>query len=212
MAAIKLQAELRTGAGKNRANKIRREGFIPAVVYGKEEKTEHIKVDQKEFNKVYWTAGITTMIDLELDGKVLPVLIKEVQIHPFKNQFLHADFQKIKMDETIRLTIPITIVGKDNIRQKEGVLVQQLDEIEIECLPKYIPQSTEVDVSDIDFNKPVLVSDLNIFGDENITIFREADDVIATLVETAGAEAEEEEDVEEVDASDVPVVGKEEEE
>ncbi|GFN35710.1 50S ribosomal protein L25 [Tepidimicrobium xylanilyticum] len=212
MAAIKLQAELRTGAGKNRANKIRREGFIPAVVYGKEEKTEHIKVDQKEFNKVYRTAGITTMIDLELDGKVLPVLIKEVQIHPFKNQFLHADFQKIKMDETIRLTIPITIVGKDNIRQKEGVLVQQLDEIEIECLPKYIPQSTEVDVSDIDFNKPVLVSDLNIFGDENITIFREADDVIATLVETAGAEAEEEEDVEEVDASDVPVVGKEEEE
>ena len=98
------------------------------------------------------------MIDLELDGDVSPVLIKEVQTHPFKNQFLHVDFQKLKMDEKIKLTVPITLIGRENIQQTDGVLVQQLDEIEIECFPKDIPESVEVDVSNIDFNKPVLIS------------------------------------------------------
>ncbi|NLW40486.1 MAG: 50S ribosomal protein L25 [Tissierellia bacterium] len=211
MAAIKIQAERRTGVGKNKVDKLRQEGLIPGVVYGKNEDTEHIQVSGKDFTRVYNIAGTTTMIDLELDGDVSPVLIKEVQTHPFKNQFLHVDFQKLKMDEKIKLTVPITLIGRENIQQTDGVLVQQLDEIEIECFPKDIPESVEVDVSNIDFNKPVLISDLEIFTNEDITIFREADDVIASLVEAAAPAVDEEEDAEaDVDAADVPVVGDEE--
>lgn len=211
MAAIKIQAERRTGVGKNKVDKLRQEGLIPGVVYGKNEDTEHIQVSGKDFTRVYNIAGTTTMIDLELNGDVSPVLIKEVQTHPFKNQFLHVDFQKLKMDEKIKLTVPITLIGRENIQQTDGVLVQQLDEIEIECFPKDIPESVEVDVSNIDFNKPVLISDLEIFTNEDITIFREADDVIASLVEAAAPAVDEEEDAEaDVDAADVPVGGDEE--
>ena len=207
MAAIKIQAERRTGVGKNKVDKLRQEGLIPGVVYGKNEDTEHIQVSGKDFTRVYNIAGTTTMIDLELNGDVSPVLIKEVQTHPFKNQFLHVDFQKLKMDEKIKLTVPITLIGRENIQQTDGVLVQQLDEIEIECFPKDIPESVEVDVSNIDFNKPVLISDLEIFTNEDITIFREADDVIASLVEAAAPAVDEEEEAE---AADEPIAGDEE--
>lgn len=209
MAAIKIQVEKRTGLGKNKVDKIREKDFIPGVLYGKGEETEHVKVDKRIFEKVYKSAGTSTLIDLELEGNVVPVLIKEVQRHPFKNQYLHVDFQKLNMNETVKLTIPITLIGRDSIKLQPSILMQQLDEIEIECLPKDIPQSIEVEVSDITFDAPILVSDLEIFNNENITLFREADDVIANLV----APAEEiEEDEETAEADEVPVVGKEESE
>ena len=209
MAAIKIQVEKRTGLGKNKVDKIREEDFIPGVLYGKGEETEHVKVDKRIFEKVYKSAGTSTLIDLDLEGNVVPVLIKEVQRHPFKNQYLHVDFQKLNMNETVKLTIPITLIGRDSIKLQPSILMQQLDEIEIECLPKDIPQSIEVEVSDITFDAPILVSDLEIFNNENITLFREADDVIANLVAPA---EETEEDEEEVEADEVPVVGKEESE
>lgn len=214
MAAIKIQVERRTGLGKNKVDKLRQGDFVPGVVYGKGEETEHIQVDRRSFDKVYRSAGMSTLIDLELDGNIAPVLIKEVQVHPFKKQYLHVDFQKLNMDETVKLTIPIILVGRENIEDKEAILIQQLDEIEIECLPMDIPQSIEVDVSHIDFNTPVFVSDLDIFANEDIVIFREADDVIASLIEpTSEEELEElEEDIEEIDADEVPVIGEEESE
>ncbi len=209
MAAIKIQVEKRAGLGKNKVDKIREENFVPGVIYGKDEETEHIKVERRMFEKVYKSAGTSTLIDLELEGKTAPVLIKEVQMHPFKNQYLHVDFQKLNMNETVKLTIPITLIGRDNIKLQPSILMQQLDEIEIECLPKDIPQSIEVEVSDITFDTPIFVSDLEIFNNENITILREADDVIASLAAPT-EEAEEEEET--VEADDVPVVGEESEE
>ena len=213
MAAIKIQVEGRTGIGKNKVDKIRQEDNIPGVLYGKGEETKHIQVDRRMFEKVYKNAGMSTLIDLELDGNVSPVLIKEVQSHPFKNQFLHVDFQQLNMDEKVKLTIPITLLGRDNIAIQPSILIQQLDELEIECLPADIPQSIEVDVSNIDFTTPVFISDLDIFSNEDITIFREADDVIASLIEPTMEEDLEEiedaEDGEEVEADEVPVIGEE---
>jgi len=217
MAAIKLQVENRTAIGKNKVDKVRQNDLVPGVLYGKGEETQHIQVDKRVFEKVYKTAGMSTLIDLELNGKTTPVLIKEVQKHPFKNQYLHIDFQALDMDEKVKLTIPIILNGRENIKIQPSILIQQLDEIEIECLPADIPQTIEVDVSNIDFNTPVFISDLDIFGDENITILREADDVIASLIEpTMEEELEEieaaEEEGLEIEADEVPVIGEEDEE
>ena len=216
MAAIKIRVENRTGLGKNRVDKIRQKDLVPGVLYGKGEETKHIQVNRREFEKVYRVAGMSTLIDLELDGNVSPVLIKEVQTHPFKNQFLHVDFQQLNMDEKVKLTIPITLLGRDDIAIQPSILIQQLDDLEIECLPGDIPQSIEVDVSNIDFNTPVFVSDLDIFSNEDITIFREADDVIASLIEPTMEEELEEiesagEEGLEVEADEVPVIGEDEE-
>jgi large subunit ribosomal protein L25 len=210
MAAIKIQVEKRTGLGKNKVDKIRKESFVPGVLYGKDEETKHIQVDRRNFEKVYKSAGMSTLIDLELEGNVAPVLIKEVQKHPFKNEYLHVDFQQLNMNETVKLTIPIVLNGREHIAIQPSILVQQLDEIEIECLPNDIPQTIEVDVSNIDFNTPIFVSDLEIFKNEDITVLREADDVIASLIQPT--EEVEEETEEEVEADEVPVVGEEESE
>lgn len=211
MAAIKIQVEKRTGLGKNKVDKIRDKDMVPGVLYGKGEDTKHVQVDRRMFEKVYRSAGMSTLIDLELDGEVAPVLIKEVQMHPFKNEYLHVDFQQLNMDETVKLTLPITLVGRENIQHQPSVLVQQLDEIEIECLPKDIPEDIVVDVSNIDFTTPIFVSDLEIFKNEDIVIFREADDVIASLIEPTEEVIEEEEE-EVLEADEVPVIGEEDEE
>lgn len=211
MAAIKIQVEKRTGLGKNKVDKIRDKDMVPGVLYGKGEDTKHVQVDRRMFEKVYKSAGMSTLIDLELDGEVAPVLIKEVQMHPFKNEYLHVDFQQLNMDETVKLTLPITLVGRENIQHQPSVLVQQLDEIEIECLPKDIPEDIVVDVSNIDFTTPIFVSDLEIFKNEDIVIFREADDVIASLIEPTEEVIEEEEE-EVLEADEVPVIGEEDEE
>ncbi len=217
MAAIKLQVEKRTELGKNKVDKIRQAELIPGVLYSKGEETKHIQVDRRNFDKVYKSAGMSTLIDLELEGTVEPVLIKEVQTHPFRNIYLHVDFQKLDMTEKVRLTIPVSLHGRENIENKDLILVQQLDEIEIECLPGDIPQSIDVDVSGMDLNTPVFISDLEIFENEDITIFREADDVIASLIEpTTEEELEELDELDETDelseADEVPVIGEEDDE
>ncbi len=211
MAAVKLELKTRTELGKNKVNKLRKADMVPGVIYSKGEETRSIKVDRGDLQRVYKIAGTSSIIDLELEGETIPAIIKELQLDPVKDEYVHVDFQKIKMDEVVKLTIPVVLEGKDNIRLQPSVLMQQLDEIEIECLPKYIPEAAVADVSNIDFNTPIYVSDLDIFKNENITIFKEPDELVATLMAPAKTE-EEEEETEEVQAGDVPVVGKDEEE
>lgn len=214
MAIAKLNAEIREEIGKNRVDKIRNEDFIPGVVYGKGEKTRHIKVNKQQFQKYLRKHGQTALLHLELEGEKLPVIIKEIQNHPFKNQYLHVDFQQLRMDEKVKMTLPITLVGRENIQIKPSILVQQLDEIEIECLPTDIPEKLEADVSHLDFNTALFVKDLEIFKDENITVLRDADDTVATLTEPISEEELEalEEDVVEPEAADVEVIGEEDDE
>lgn len=208
MAEVKMAAELRSEIGKNRSRQLRKNGFIPGIVYGRGMETQAVKVRESEFRKVLRRYGSSSLIDLGVDGKVLPVIIKEIQEHPIKNQYLHVDFQKLRMDETVKLTIPIAIVGRENVEKGDIILVQQIDEVNIECLPANIPQSVEADVSNIDLNTPLLIEDLDIAKDENITILDDVKDPIAVLTEVA---EEVEEDLEE-EMPEVEVIGEESEE
>lgn len=215
MAVMKIEVQERSGIGKNKVDKLRNEELIPGVIYSRGQETKHVQVNRRKFERVYKTSGMSTLINLELEGKVEPVLIKEVQTHPFKDIYYHVDFQKLNMDEKVRLTIPIVLNGRDQIRVQPSILIQQLDEIEIECLPSDIPESIELDVSGLDFDSPIFVSDLEIAKNEDIDIFRELDDVIANLIEPTMEDELEEldelgEDVEAADA-EVPVIGEDEE-
>ena len=135
-------------------------------------------------------------------------------MHPFRSQYLHVDFQQLNMNEKVKLTIPIVLNGRDNIKIQPSILIQQLDEIEIECLPGDIPQTIEVDVRDIDFATPIFISDLEIFHNEDVTIFRDSEDVIANLIEPTMEEELEtlDEEGQEVEADEVPVIGEDEDE
>ncbi|HEY8363895.1 MAG TPA: 50S ribosomal protein L25 [Tissierellaceae bacterium] len=194
MTAPKLQVERREETGKNAARRLRRENMIPAVIYGKGEDNINVKVDSSEFLKINRGTGTSALIDLELEGKTIPVVVKEVQKHHLKDQVVHIDFQRLNMNEEVRLTIPIVLLNRDNIRLQPSVLVQLLDEIEIECLPAHIPPAAQVDVQYMDFSTPITVKDLDIAKNENITILRDLDDIVCTLTPPSAPSDEEEEE------------------
>lgn len=211
MASLKMNVEKRSDIGSNHVNKLRAEDMIPGVIYKRGEETQHIQVNGAEFLRTYRIAGTTSIIDLQLDGKTHSVIIKDLQTHPVKNQYLHIDFQELNMDEAIRMFIPVNLINRDEIRIQPSVLVQSIDEIEVECLPGHIPNAASVDVVDIDFTTPVFVKDLDIAKDEDITILTDLDAVVCTLSEpTYDEEAEEELADTEVDA-EVPLVSDDEE-
>lgn len=204
MADIKLAVALREGVGKNTTDKLRREKIVPAVYYVSGEENINVQVSQREFEKAFMEAGSSAIVDLTLDGKTYPVIIKDVQKHPYKNQYVHVDFQGVRMDETIRVTVPIVLVGRDEVRLQPSVLTHALTEVEVECLPAYIPQTAEVTVTDMQYDDNFFVRDLDIFGDANITIHTPEDELVASLSEPRESV---EVETEGVDAADVPTVG-----
>lgn len=194
MSAIKMQVQKREEIGKNSIKQLRKDNLIPAVIYSKGKETTHVSVNEVEFLRVYKLAGTTSLINLDLEGKSVPVIIKDVQRHPFKNQVLHLDLQELNMDEKIKITVPIVLLNRDNILLQPSVLMQILDQVEVECLPGNMPSTAEVDVQNMDFTTPIMVKDLDIAKDENITVLRDLEDVVCTLSQPAApAEGEEEE-------------------
>ena len=202
MAVTVIEVQNRIETGKNFVDKMRLEDMIPGVVYSRGGETIHITVKAPEFSRAYRIAGSASLINLNLEGEKIPAIIKEIQRHPFKNQVLHVDFQKINMDEKIRMTIPIVLINRDSIQIQPSVLMQLLDEIDIECLPGDIPNSIEVNVEGMDLDTPIMISDLDIAKNEDITILSNLDDVICTLTVPTIEEEPEEEDGEESEATE----------
>lgn len=210
MADLVLNANKREAIGKNKVNKLRAEDIVPGVVYAKNEDNINVQVISKDFDRILRQAGTSTIITLDIEGDKKDVLIKDYQTHPYKNQYLHVDFQAINQNETIRVSVPVVLLGRDDIKIDQSVLVQNVDTVEVECLPKYIPQTADVNVADIQIGDNKTIADLDIFANENITILGEEDEVICSLQEVSEEEISEE--TEETSAADVPTVGETEQE
>ena len=205
MADIVLQAQKREATGKNKVNKLRANELVPGVIYAKDEENINVQVTARDFEKVLRQAGTSTIITLDIDGENKDVLIKAYQNHPFKNQFLHVDFQAINQNEAIRVQVPVVLVGRDDIVVEPSVLVQNIDVVEVECLPKFIPQTAEVEVKDLQIGDVRTIADLDIFKNADITILEEEDAVICSLQEPAEEKSAAE--GEESGAADVQTVG-----
>lgn len=207
-----LTVQHRTVTGTNQAKKLRANKLIPGVIYSRGEETRNVSVDARAFLKTYRQAGTSAVIYLDVEGEEAPVLIREVQVDPVKeNEFIHIDFLKLDMKEKIRLNIPVVLLNRDSIQLQPSVLMQLIDEIEVECLPTYIPQTADIDVSDMDFDTPKLVSDTDVANMEDVEVLTDLDEVVCTL-NMPSMEEEEDEDLDEEVSADVPVIGEEEEE
>lgn len=210
MADIVLVSEKREAVGKNKVNKLRQQAIVPGVVYGKDKENINVQFTSRDFEKVLSQAGTSTIIDLDINGEKIPVLIKDYQMHPFKSQFFHVDFQAINAKEAIRVTVPVYLNGRDNIRVEPSVLVQNIDTVEVECLPMYIPQYAELEVTEMQIGDAFTVANLDIAKNENINILLEADEVVCSLQEPQ-EEVVADENAESGSAADVPTVGETEE-
>ena len=203
MINIEMKTLKREETGKNIAKKMRKDNYIPGVIYSRGQETQHILVSLSDFQKLYKAVGISSTFYLNLENSKIPVIIKEIQKEPLGNGIYHIDFQKLNMDEKVKMTIPITILNRGNIRVQPSTLMQHLDSIEIECLPKDIPNIIELDVVDIDFNTPKMVKDLNIANNPNITIAKDLDEVICTLIAPTTTNDEDEEEVEDEETKEI---------
>lgn len=211
MADLVLKANNREALGKNKVNKLRQEELVPGVIYSKGEENLNVQLTSRDFDKILRQAGTSTIITLDVDGENKDVLIKDFQTHPYKNQYLHVDFQGINQNETIRVNVPIVLLGREDLNIDGAVLVQNMDTIDVECLPKYIPQTADVDINEFEIGDNRTVADLDIFKDENITVLAEEDEVICSLQEVTEEVTPEDEELEEADAADVPTVDETEE-
>ncbi|MBW4061342.1 50S ribosomal protein L25 [Candidatus Saccharibacteria bacterium] len=159
-----LNASTRTERGK-KLSKVRANGLVPAVAYGREVASESVSIDARELTKVYRQAGGNKLVDFKIgDGKSRGVIIHEVQLDGRSGAILHADLYLVRMNEVLTAEIPLHFVGESTaVYQLEGVLLKNLETVEVECLPADLPESIEVDISVLDeFEKSISVADLVI--------------------------------------------------
>jgi large subunit ribosomal protein L25 len=162
-----LEATVRTTIGKNEARRTRREGKVPAVVYGAaSEGTSRdavsIAVEPKALLKILHSeAGANTLISLKLDGVNTKVLVKDFLLEPITHQVLHVDFLRVNLDRAIEVTIPVLIKGEPKgVKLQGGILEFIRREVVIECLPSDIPEHIDVDVADLMVGQGVRVRDV----------------------------------------------------
>jgi len=192
-----LEATLREKTGKGPARRYRMQGYIPAVMYGYKG-TKSIAVRRAEFESIFEEIGEHSIITLNLNDKEkVDVIVKDYQIDPVRKSLIHLDFLEIESGKELRTEIPIKIVGESKGVKKGGILEEFLREIEVECLPKDLPEYIELDISDLDLGDSFHVSDLKV--KEGIKILSSPDQVILTIgvpskVAAAAETTEEEEE------------------
>jgi large subunit ribosomal protein L25 len=195
-----LEAQPRESGNKNEARRVRQGGKIPGVVYGAGKNSMPVSVDPRQVLRILHSdTGHNTIFDLALDGERTKAMIVDWQFEPIKGSLLHIDVKRIAMDQALRVSVPIELVGvPEGVKTQGGILEQMLREVEIECLPGDIPSYIEVDVSHLVFGKVLRVTDLphneklKFLSDENqpvahVTSVKE--EVAATPEATAEAAA-----------------------
>ncbi len=166
MATAQLTATRRTGTGKGTARTLRRDGRIPAVIYGHHRSPESLALESAAFGKLL--SGITagsTILDVTVDGQApVKALIREIQRHPLRStDILHVDLYEISANEKITLEVPVHLTGTaDGVRNFGGILDQVLHRIEIRVFPADIPASIDVDVTNLGIGKSIFVRDLSL--------------------------------------------------
>lgn len=201
MEALDLTAEKREASGRS-VKHLRREGLIPAVLYGRDVESTLLQIDEKNLQKVLREAGTHQLISLKV-GKSKPqmTMARDIQRDVIRHNYLHVDFYAVKMDEKVTAQVPLVLVGRAPAVSEQGaILTQGLDELEIECLPSDLISSVEVRVEGlVEFNDTITVADLSV--PDTITVMSDLESMVAKVEPPRLAEVEEEE----VEEEAVPV-------
>jgi large subunit ribosomal protein L25 len=210
VAENELNIELRDGKGKGAARKLRAAGRIPGIFYSASDGAQSIALDPRVLERLIRVsaAGINTLFDLRgggaLDGK--RVLVKEIQRDPVTGTPLHADLYAVDLDRTIQVSVPYHLMGTAQGVKMGGIVDHSLREVELSCLPRWIPEEIEVDISELDVGDSLHVRDIPL--PENVTLVSDADLSVVSIVAPAAAEEEVVPEGEEI-APEEPVEGEE---
>ena len=206
MERVELKAVLREEVGKGAVKRLRKEGFIPAVCYGKGKRPLILKFNRQDLFKVLHTAaGENVIINLELKEnsklKSRTVIIKEIQYHHVNDDILHVDFNQISLTKVLTVKVPVEVKGEPIGVKEGGVLEHLLWEVDIECLPTQIPEKIDVEVSELGIGDSVHVKELII--PEGIKVLSDPEDVLLSVKPPMAEEVVKEEVEEEITEPEV---------
>ena len=179
---FKVQAKVRDGRGKNDARRVRRDGMVPITVYGGGAETVAAVAPARELAAILRSeSGRNTIFTIDVEGVgISEVMFHDRQIDPVKGRLIHADLTRLVKGQKIEVTVPLHLVGEPiGVKEKQGVLEQIIREVEIRCEPRQIPDSLDVDVSNLDVHELLHVSDIAV--GEGVEILTDAEQVIATV-------------------------------
>lgn len=206
MSNHKITATSRKDEGKGASRRLRHAGKVPAVVYGGDAAPQSIQLDQEKT----WVASqhewfYSSIMDLEVDGKVQAVLLRDMQRHPYKQIIMHLDFQRVSANEAIRVSVPLRLVNAETSpagKTAGVVLTQELNEVEVVCLPGNLPESIDVDLAKMEIGDTVHLSEVALPKGVELAVKLDAEHNPAVAVARhARAEAEPEGEGGEVPAS-----------
>jgi large subunit ribosomal protein L25 len=194
MQRVAIEAVARESGKHGKLSALRRQGFIPAVVYGHKMAPMSVAVPVRAFERIRRMTGESAIVDLQFeDGKAMTTVVQEYQINPIRDTYTHVDFLSISLDEPLTSRIPIRPIGTAIGLKEGGVLEHSLYELEVEALPLDIPDYLEVDVSDLGLKHSIHVADLKlgnkvkVLTNEMATVFS----VVAPAIEEAPPAPEE---------------------
>jgi large subunit ribosomal protein L25 len=164
--SFELVAELREDQGKGASRRLRRSGKVPAILYGGREEPralalDHTKLIQMLDNERFYS----TLLSLKVGSEKQAAVLKDLQRHPYKNQVVHIDFQRVRDDEKIRMRIPLHFVneaGSIGVKQQGGVVSHLRNDVEVLCLPKDLPEYVEVDLQELGRGQIIHLSELKL--------------------------------------------------
>ncbi len=215
--SLTIKCEKREVFGKNASRRLRREGKVPAVLYGGDEPSMHLAIQKKDiFGILRSESGENTIFKASFDSESRDTMIKELQTDPVTEEILHIDLILIAMDKAVRVSVPVVVTGESVGVKTEGGFVDLITrEVEVECLPGDIPEHIEVDISDLHLHQSIKIEEMtfpegveSLSDPQTLVVLIEA----PTKEEEVVVEAEEEEEVEVMAEGEQPEVIKKEKE
>jgi large subunit ribosomal protein L25 len=164
--SIELNAELRTDTGKGASRRLRHTNKVPAIVYGAGKDPENLTLEQKDVQyELQHEAFFTQVLELNVGGKKQDVVLRDLQHHPFKQDILHMDFQRVEAKKEMHVNVPLHFINEDiapGVKTEGGAISHVFTEVEVVCLPKNIPEFIEVDLGELHMGDIVHLSDLKM--------------------------------------------------
>ncbi|MFQ6083603.1 MAG: 50S ribosomal protein L25 [Candidatus Aminicenantia bacterium] len=202
MAEFKIKAELRNIFGKNACRRIRKEGKLPAILYGDNTENVPLILNQNDILRILKSeTGENTIFKIAFNSQAMDVMIKDLQKDPIYHNVIHVDLYRIALDKTIQVSVPIVLTGEAvGVKSEGGFIDFVTREIEIECLPQNIPEHIEVDISSLHINQSLKVGDIKV--PEGIKILEEPNVLLVHIEMSEEEEIVEEEKEERVFAGE----------
>jgi large subunit ribosomal protein L25 len=195
---IEIKAEPRSLQGTGASRRLRRESKVPGILYGAGKDAQPIQLDHKDlFFKLKMEAFHASILEMELGTEKTQVLLRDYQMHPFKQMILHADFQRVAADRKIHVKVPLHFVNADvapGVKVAGGHVQHVANDLDIACLPKDLPEFIEVDLSQLQAGHSLHISGMKLpSGVESVALAKGDDQTVATIVIPRVATVEEEE-------------------